>query len=678
MKPDNTVLRVSLILTSGFISLLFLSLIILLNIDWNRVKPWLNARTSEALGRPFSIRGNLVLTWKHQDTGLKPTSNWRNSIPWPYLLAQDIHIGQPPDIAQENKAMQQIPTGDMVHINELSFSLDPLALLGKKITIPLIRFQGSSLSLQRFANGTNNWTLPKNTQASSWQLELRKVVFSQGRIHFTDAIRQADITTEIESVNTETGYGIKWTLKGKLHDEEINGDGKAGAILSLQQQDIPFPLTGRLQTGNTKIFAEGSLTKPNDLAALDMHLQVSGISMARLYALTGIVFPETPAYAIAGHLTATLGKLDRHWIYDNFKGKAGSSDIAGSLEYQTRKSRQLRPLLTGKIVSQKLQLDDLAPLIGADSNAGKIRRGAPAVQPGNKLLPVEAFRAERWRTMDADVILSADKLMRQKELPIRKLETRLLLKDGVISMLPVSIDLAGGQIQAHITLDGNGTTLARAIRAEMRVVIRHLQLQRLFPALTAPEWTLGEINADAKLSATGNSVASMLGTANGDISSLTNRGSISKLLLEKLGLNIGNIVLISLAGDKQIHLNCIFSDFSVAHGQMNIRSFLIDTDEALITVTGSIDMLQEQLNLTIKPDSKTLRILSLRAPVYVRGSFLHPQVSVNKTVVAIRAGGAIALALLSPFAALLPLINTGPMRNGGCTALSIPPNTTNK
>ena len=37
-------------------------------------------------------------------------------------------------------------------------------------------------------------------------------------------------------------------------------------------------------------------------------------------------------------------------------------------------------------------------------------------------------------------------------------------------------------------------------------------------------------------------------------------------------------------------------------------------------------------------------MISLRAPIYVRGSFQHPSISVDKGVMAMRAGGAIALA----------------------------------
>ncbi|MFZ6745584.1 AsmA family protein [Undibacterium sp. JH2W] len=694
MKSNKKIIRISLIVLAAFISLLALSLLVLLNMDWNRAKPWLNERASEALGRPFSIRGNLALSWEKQFSGPETATGWRGRIPWPHLQAQDIHIGQPavmsttmPASAAEKKpgstALTPLPAEDMAEINEVSFSLNPLALLEKKLEIPLLRFQNSSLSLQRFADGSNNWTLQKTTSSSPWKLELHRLVLSQGKLHFVDAIRHADVSADIESINTDADYGISWKLQGKLYGDNITGSGKAGAILSLQNQTQPFPIMAQLQMGQTKISVEGSVTKPSELAAVDMRLHISGNSMARLYPLTGIVLPETPEFTTAGHLTATLGKIDNHWKYEKFTGKVGSSDLAGSMDYQTRKASKSRPLLQGDMSSQVLQSADLAPLVGADSNANKLKRGTTAVQPGDKLLPVEAFRTERWRSIDADVNLSAGKLIRKKELPIHKLQTRLIMKDGVITMLPLSFELAGGQMQAHITLDGNGGSAAKnnagdqepdpahapAIHAKMRVTARHIQLQKLIPTLAASRLTVGEINADANLAATGNSVASLLGASNGDVSSMIDQGTVSKLLLEEMGLNIGNIILTRLAGDKQVKLNCMLSDFSVTNGQMNTRSFLIDTEEALIELTGSINLQKEDLNLTIKPNSKGLRVLSLRAPLYVRGTFLHPEVSVDKGVLALRAGGAIGLALLNPFAALLPLMNTGPDQSSGCATL---------
>ena len=100
-------------------------------------------------------------------------------------------------------------------------------------------------------------------------------------------------------------------------------------------------------------------------------------------------------------------------------------------------------------------------MIGADSNASKLKRGEAAVQPADKVLPVEPFKTERWTSIDADIKFSAKKIIRKMELPINKLTTNLHLQDGVLSLLPLNFDMAGGNLSSNITLDGSGTATPR-------------------------------------------------------------------------------------------------------------------------------------------------------------------------------------------------------------------------
>jgi uncharacterized protein involved in outer membrane biogenesis len=328
-----------------------------------------------------------------------------------------------------------------------------------------------------------------------------------------------------------------------------------------------------------------------------------------------------------------------------------------------------RAQLTGTVSSKLLQFADLAPLIGADSNASKAARGVAPVQPSGKVLPVENFRTERWTAIDADVHYTAASIVREKQLPIKKLSTHLILKDGVLTLAPLAFDMAGGTISSNIKLDAGGREGKNAIRATAKVSARHIHIKELFPTIAAMQATVGEINGDAQLSATGNSVASLLGTANGEVKSLINQGTVSKLLLEQMGLNIGNIVLTSLFGDKQVQLNCMVTDFGVTNGVMQTRLFVVDTDEAVITADGNINLASEHIDLTLRPETKSLRIFSLRAPLYVRGDFNAPHVSVDKGVLALKAGGAIALGLAAPVAALIPLVNAGPGKESPCARL---------
>jgi uncharacterized protein involved in outer membrane biogenesis len=151
---------------------------------------------------------------------------------------------------------------------------------------------------------------------------------------------------------------------------------------------------------------------------------------------------------------------------------------------------------------------------------------------------------------------------------------------------------------------------------------------------------------------------------------------MSKLLLEEMGLNIGSVIVTQLFGDKQVQLNCAISDFKVDNGMMHSRAFVVDTEDATIHVDGGINLAKEQLALSIHPETKGLRLISLRSPLYVKGPFKNPKVEVDKAVLALKAGSALALGVLAPVAsALIPLVNVGPGEKSPCGTLLAQANT---
>lgn len=664
--------RIALAALALLISLPVIAIIILLGFDWNRARPWLNATTSEALARPFAIRGDLSLSWD-RPPATQGERDWRDLIPWPALVARDVHLGNPAALAaagenaDKNAGKTIVPLpADMASVSELSFALNPLALFNRTISIPVLRFTAPVIYLRRNTDGRNNWDFGKE-QPSRWTLDLQRVVFAKGSVHYVDAVLKADITADVDTINADAAYGVSWKLRGTYNGEAVTGGGKAGAVLSLQQQTAPYPIAADIRVGGvTELAVQGTLTRPTALTALDMRLKVAGPSMARLYGLTGLVLPETPPFSTEGHLIGELGRDSSHWIYDRFVGRVGSSDIGGRFDYR---SGNPRGKLTGAVQSHQLVFSDLGPLVGADSSASKNARGVSEAQPSGRVLPVETFRTERWNKIDTDVTYQAGKIIRDKQLPISDLNTHIVMQDGVLSLQPLNFDIAGGKLNSNIKLDGSGRINPHAIRADLKASARKLKIKELFPTLPSLQATVGELNGDASLSATGNSVASLLGASNGEVRTLIDQGSVSKLLLEEMGLNVGNIVLSKLFGDKQVKLNCLATDFVVTNGLMQTRRFIVDTDEAVLNIDGTINLANENMDLTLKPESKSLRIFSLRAPLYVRGSFKEPHVSVDKGVLAARTGGAVALAVVAPVVALLPLINTGPGKDSPCVAL---------
>jgi len=208
-------------------------------------------------------------------------------------------------------------------------------------------------------------------------------------------------------------------------------------------------------------------------------------------------------------------------------------------------------------------------------------------------------------------------------------------------------------MNSHIRLDGSNATMQGTVGLKAR----HLKLKELFPTFAPMQTSFGEINGDAELTAHGNSVSALLGSSNGEVKLLMNDGAISKALLETAGLNVGNIVISKLFGDKTVKINCAASDLTATNGLYQTRLFVFDTEDATVRINGTVNFGNEQLDLDIRPNSKGLRVLSLRSPLYVKGTMKNPDVGVQPGPLILRGAGAVAMGVFAtPAAALLPLV----------------------
>nr|WP_057927300.1 AsmA family protein [Burkholderia ambifaria] len=740
-------------------------IIFIVTFDWNRARPWVDDKVSDAIGRPFAINGDLRVGWR------RPMSEqgWRAWVPWPRFSAHHVTISNP-DWAR---------TKYFVTLDAISFEVEALPLMARHIVIPAIDLVNPTVDLERLRDGRDNWTfkLRKLAHRGQWTLDLHEIAFARGNLGYYDQQKQFDLSAVIDTLGqpipfgavvkqqealahresaqavgpagqkklaaqahagsaqptvpasgaeaasrasaaasqalaaashaeaTKSGttiappvsgppaasnapaatasgttasattsasagaaaaasasvgpYMIGWTVKGTYKKGDVVGTGKSGNLLEVQGTQRPFPVQADVRFGHTHLALVGTLTDPSHLAAVDLRLWLAGTSMAQLYEVTGITLPETSPYATDGRLVGQFRASGDVFKYEDFTGRVGGSDLNGTLVYV---SREPRPLLSGTLVSKLLQFSDLAPLIGADTNASKARRGAAVAQPANKALPVEAFRTDRWKKIDADVRFTGRRIVKTSSLPITDLSTHVVMHDGVLTLNPLNFGVAGGTLASNIHLDGSGMPL----KGRFSLQARHLKLKQLFPTFSVMQTALGEVNGDAALSATGNSPAALAATSNGEVKTLVTDGTVSLLLMEAAGLNVANVVYEKLFGTRDVKINCGVADFVATNGVLDSRVFALDTDDAVIGMDGNVNLRDETMNLTIHPHTKGFRVISLRSPLYVTGSFKQPHVGVKAGALIARGGAAIGLGLLNPLASLLALLQPGRNRPLPC------------
>lgn len=643
--------------------LIAIAIIIIATFDWNRLKPTINEKVSAELNRPFAIRGDLGVVWKRQ----KEERGWRSWVPWPHIHANDIILGNPPEIAEVT----------MVHLPRVEATIAPLSLLSKTVYLPWIKLQQPDARLIRRSEKVNNWTFDlaedenkeTHAQPSSWSFRLDNILFDRGRIAIDDSVSRADIEIFVDPLGKPlpfsevTGkkdpdvkagdYVFGLEAKGRYNDQPLSGKGKIGGMLALRGDDTPFPVQADFRSGKTRVAFVGTINDPLKMGGVDLQLKFGGDSLSDLYKLTGVLLPDTPPFSTDGHLVAKID-AEKSSVYDyrDFNGRIGDSDIHGSLRYTTGKPR---PKLEGDVESRQLRLADLGPLIGVDSGKGTEQKKVKnTAQPADKVLPYDRFETDKWDVMDADVRFKGRRIEHGSTLPVSNLSTHILLKNSDLRLQPLKFGLAGGTISANIHLEGD----KKPMQGRADIQARKLKLKELMPNVDLMQKTLGEMNGDAQFRGVGNSVAALLGSSNGNLKLLLNDGVVSRNLMEILGLNVGNFIVGQIFGDDEVRVNCAAANLDLVNGVARPQIFAFDTENALINVTGTASFASEDLNLTINPESKGIRIVTLRSPLYVRGSFKNPQAGVKAGPLIARGAVAAALAtLVTPAAALLALIS---------------------
>ena len=152
-------------------------------------------------------------------------------------------------------------------------------------------------------------------------------------------------------------------------------------------------------------------------------------------------------------------------------------------------------------------------------------------------------------------------------------------------------------------------------------------------------------------------------------------------MMERAGLHLWEMLQLNLAGDELIELRCAIADFDVKAGVLRPNALVLDTQVTTISGSGTIDLAREQLDLTLNQKTKRTSPLALRSPLIIRGSFVKPVVGVDKGKLVTRALSAVALGLVNPLLALVPLVDPGPGQDSDCgpllasTKKAVPPET---
>jgi uncharacterized protein involved in outer membrane biogenesis len=254
----------------------------------------------------------------------------------------------------------------------------------------------------------------------------------------------------------------------------------------------------------------------------------------------------------------------------------------------------------------------------------------------------------------------------------------LTLYDGKLTFEPLQFELADGELDARMSLDGRNDILD----GEFDLTLRNIKLNQLFSRfdveiadIEMEQEGVGTFGGGAQLKARGNSIHALAASADGEVAVIMDGGQISALIVEAIGLDVGEALGLLIAeGDEEqstmVPIQCFVARFAVQDGVMQTEALVLETSDATITGKGQIDLGEEILALELLAHPKDPSVLTASTPVRIEGTFKEPKVDLVSEELAEKSLAALALGVVLPVVgAVLPFIEQGETKDSNCGRL---------
>ncbi|NIC04929.1 AsmA family protein [Halomonas sp. DX6] len=452
------------------------------------------------------------------------------------------------------------------------------------------------------------------------------------------------------------GQRVHLVGEGSYEQEPFAFDLLVGPLLDLTALDKPYPVTGELASGDTRLWIDGSAVQPFALESLEGSARLEGPSPAELTDLTGIGLPELPPYRVSGYLRYRKDQLE----IDGLEGSFGDSDVAGDVRIRFGE----RPTLWATLKSQQLEADDLLPMLGMSPETGAGETASPEQQQweteerrAEVLFPDREWNLEALR--NTDIVLDYEAAdVQAKHVPFESLALSLDLEQGVMTVDPLQVGLGGGEVRASWRLDARQA----AIEGVLQLALNQINLKALLDEAELPDVardTLGVFGGHGDFRYHGSSMHEVMAGLDGELELAMSQGWLDIIAAELLPLNVANALVAALAGEEQVQLECTYVRFVAEDGLADLENFFMATEIAHFEGAGAINLETEKMDMAFQGHNLDPTLFTGNSPVELKGSLRDPEVNVVTEELIARGALSLLGAIVAPPLAILPWVDPG-------------------
>ena len=639
---------------------------------------------SEMLGWPFLKKPLETLMEKRFDRGVKLDSPFKiRFIGGIKIETGRLWISAPPEIEVPN----------LLDAKNLKLTLRYKDVwdvkLGDPYVVKSIQADQIEAHFVRVSNGKSTWKFNQDENKPRRPFPLiQSLVILNGIAKVNDSLTKTNLaitfSTDEGSANNQSQSILAVT--GDFREHKLTSKLTTSGFLQIAAQtksSAPISSKGWLQYGNVNMQFDGLIYDLFGEQKVEGKLVANGPSLGDLGDLLKITLPRTSSFKLSGNIEKNQDK----WLINITSGQVGQSDLYGNFIFDRRPEKHL---LLGTIKGKRFVLADLAPAFGNDSN--EVNKPKARVFPDKRLNFATYNRMNAKITFDIDYV-DLGKAFRE---PLRPFKASLELNKNKLSFAKIYAKTAQGTIAGNFYIDAENPKEINPQKENdiqfepdntfkpkwaIDLSFNNINLEKWLQVSDARKkevqennqqnvknrdnkkiplaYVTGLLNVNAKFNGEGRSTAELLGSLNGNLSMDIRNGEVSHLLIEAAGLDIAQALGVLIKGDRNLKMQCAVASFNAKKGLLYTNVALIDTEVTTVLIDGDVKLGEEKLNLRMTAEPKNFSPFTVRSPIELTGTFLHPNLTPKAQPIAARVVGSALLAFINPFAAIIPFLDPG-------------------
>jgi len=596
-------------------------LIVPMFVDIQKYKPEIEKRVSDAVGRPFTIGGELKLSL----------------FPWAGIAFTDLHLGNPAGFEEK----------DFVSVNSFDVKVKLIPLLSKDIQVERFVLTGPRIALIKSKAGRGNWEdigkpskkAPAKDREKKEEkpatkageglplksLAVGKFAVTKGSVQWIDHTKGerkeiSDITLHLKDVSFDNP--IKIEFSALMDGKPLALNGIVGPVgKDPGKGTIPLDLTVKALK-QIEMGLKGTIVNPATKPNFDLALQVSPFSPRKLMADLKQSFPVA---------TADPQALARIALKTNLKGDQKSVSVSdGSLDLDESKLKFTlkagefsKPNILFDLNLDKIDLDRYLPP-PSEKKAAEVKKeaGAPAAKKEIDYTPL------RKLVLDGTIKVGS---LKAKQAKIQDIYLKVVGKNGNFTLDPLKLKLYQGDMTSKGVLNVQGNSP----KSNFDLDAKGIQVGPLLQDLMKKDFLEGTLKANVSVNMQGDDPEKIKKSLNGRGNLLFTDGAIVGIDLAGMVRNVkAKFGMGEAVGAKpRTDFSELNAPFTITNGVVNTPDTSMKSPLLRVVATGDADLVNETLDLRVEPKAVfTLKgqgdekeRSGIMVPVLVTGTFESPK-----------------------------------------------------